>query len=557
MIFCFWYTINSGNMRKVYLIYRKEKNMSNKLDLKMFLDGYANVAKKAEKLGHEDLDGRKTELNDQIKFAEKKISEMKNMGHKEFEQKSKIYMEIIKNGEKEIQDIDKEKDERKILKKDQEIKDMYQAKSNIIENAQDAYNKAKSENENEIENIKKELDDKKAEKAQRENELKEMLDLEKKDPSRAKDSHYKEFLNKKIEALNTEIKALEPSVKKQIVQKEKEKQEINAEYRRFLLNVGKIDRNEELIPMAADIRKQDEAEKQKAEQSKYNKAWNDAIEENKRRDAARTTSGQSTRGNAIGEEFNDNKLPEDIEINLGRKGTIIYDGEKYKIPRRALKEIGDLDMDDIIESIEKTGMKIEDREVLKKALNSKAIDYAVVKGVCSAKKLINESKSTILNKYFKDCLKASEYKDVENSCNIIYDLDDLSKAGGMDEFDKYDFIQRAKKAERFNVGMQMGEFKPTFLSKIVAKIKGINIKKLAEKNESVEIENASAVNVALDKKDDEAKDFIKGLRVDEKTNLGKNLENTELDESQLSEIKNVYAHQKNDQMRTSNSGEER
>lgn len=394
MIFCFWYTINSGNMRKVYLIYRKEKNMSNKLDLKMFLDGYANVAKKAEKLGHEDLDGRKTELNDQIKFAEKKISEMKNMGHKEFEQKSKIYMEIIKNGEKEIQDIDKEKDERKKNpEKDQEIKDMYQAKSNIIENAQDAYNKAKSENENEIENIKKELDDKKAEKAQRENELKEMLDLEKKDPSRAKDSHYKEFLNKKIEALNTEIKALEPSVKKQIVQKEKEKQEINAEYRRFLLNVGKIDRNEELIPMAADIRKQDEAEKQ--------------------------------------------------------------------------------------------------------------------------------------------------------------------KAGGMDEFDKYDFIQRAKKAERFNVGMQMGEFKPTFLSKIVAKIKGINIKKLAEKNESVEIENASAVNVALDKKDDEAKDFIKGLRVDEKTNLGKNLENTELDESQLSEIKNVYAHQKNDQMRTSNSGEER
>ena len=247
--------------------------MSNKLDLKMFLDGYANVAKKAEKLGHEDLDGRKTELNDQIKFAEKKISEMKNMGHKEFEQKSKIYMEIIKNGEKEIQDIDKEKDERKKNpEKDQEIKDMYQAKSNIIENAQDAYNKAKSENENEIENIKKELDDKKAEKAQRENELKEMLDLEKKDPSRAKDSHYKEFLNKKIEALNTEIKALEPSVKKQIVQKEKEKQEINAEYRRFLLNVGKIDRNEELIPMAADIRKQDEAEKQKAEQSKYNKA---------------------------------------------------------------------------------------------------------------------------------------------------------------------------------------------------------------------------------------------------------------------------------------------
>lgn len=538
--------------------------MSNKLDLKMFLDGYANVAKKAEKLGHEDLDGRKTELNDQIKFAEKKISEMKNMGHKEFEQKSKIYMEIIKNSEKEIQDIDKEKDERKKNpEKDQEIKDMYQAKSNIIENAQDAYNKAKSENENEIENIKKELDDKKAEKAQRENELKEMLDLEKKDPSRAKDSHYKEFLNKKIEALNTEIKALEPSVKKQIVQKEKEKQEINAEYRRFLLNVGKIDRNEELIPMAADIRKQDEAEKQKAEQSKYNKAWNDAIEENKRRDAARTTSNgenttwQSTRVNAIGGEFNDDKLPEDIEINLGRKGTIIYDGEKYKIPRRALKEIGDLDMDDIIESIEKTGMKIEDREVLEKALNSKAIDYAVVKGVCSAKKLINESKSTILNKYFKDCLKASEYKNVENSCNIIYDLDDLSKAGGMDEFDKYDFIQRAKKAERFNVGMQIGEFKPTFLSKIVAKIKGINIKKLAEKNESVEIENASAVNVALDKKDDEAKDFLKGLRVDEKTDLGKNLENTELDESQLSEIKNVYAHQKNDQMRTSNSGEER
>ena len=59
--------------------------------------------------------------------------------------------------------------------------------------------------------------------------------------------------------------------------------------------------------------------------------------------------------------------------------------------------------------------------------------------------MINESKSTILNKYFKDCLNASEYKDVENSCNIIYDLDDLSKAGGMDEFDKYDFYTKSKK----------------------------------------------------------------------------------------------------------------
>lgn len=41
--------------------------MSSKVDLKIYLEGYKNVSKKAQELGVEDLDKRKEKLENQIK----------------------------------------------------------------------------------------------------------------------------------------------------------------------------------------------------------------------------------------------------------------------------------------------------------------------------------------------------------------------------------------------------------------------------------------------------------------------------------------------------------
>lgn len=113
--------------------------MSSKVDLKIYLEGYKNVSKKAQELGVEDLDKRKEELENQIKKAEETVNKMTGMTSKEFQAKSKKYIELIKNNEKELAEIDKKQEERaKNPTIEQEIKDLGQAKKNIIESAKEA-----------------------------------------------------------------------------------------------------------------------------------------------------------------------------------------------------------------------------------------------------------------------------------------------------------------------------------------------------------------------------------------------------------------------------------
>lgn len=349
---------------------------------------------------------------------------------------------------------------------------------------------------------------------------------------------------------------------------------IKEELRRFLLNTGKIDRNEPPIPMADDIAKQNKEEKQRKEERserKYNKAWIEAIKENRARDEQKAAEIKQENAKPEQEpvkvEQEDTKtkqekdenaedilgvydssdvtgeLPDDIEITLGRKGSIVYDGEKYRIPRKALRNVDELDWNDMVESIKETGMLVENEELLKAALKTKSIDYAVINGICNAKKMENGDKAIILNNYFKDCFKSSEFKNVENVCNINYDLKDLSKTSLMTGLSKYAFLQRAERAERFNVGHRTGEFKPTLLSKLIARIRGENLEKLAEKNENRAYENATIVNEALGKEKEEAKSFLRGLRVEEPIDLGKDKGKAELDLDQLHEIKRVYVEE--------------
>lgn len=551
--------------------------MENNFSLKMYLEGYENVVKKANDLVAVDLDGRKKELESQIKEAESKVNSMTGMTSKQFQQKSKLYMELIKNNEKEINRINDEKIKRvKNPERQQEAEELEEAKKRIIESAKEAANKAELVISDKINSIEKPLNDVKREKAELEKQLKDLEDQEKADPRRAKDVKYKEFLKEKIKPLDEKIKDMEPGIKKEL-KSLNSKESLNAikeELRRFLLNTGKIDRNEPPIPMADDIAKQNKEEKQRKEERserKYNKAWIEAIKENRARDEQKAAEIEQEKAKPEQEpvkvEQEDTKteqekdenaedilgvydssdvtgeLPDDIEITLGRKGSIVYDGEKYRIPRKALRNVDELDWNDMVESIKETGMLVENEELLKAALKTKSIDYAVINGICNAKKMENGDKAIILNNYFKDCFKSSEFKNVENVCNINYDLKDLSKTSLMTGLSKYAFLQRAERAERFNVGHRTGEFKPTLLSKLIGRIRGENLEKLAEKNENRAYENATIVNEALGKEKEEAKSFLRGLRVEEPMDLGKDKGEAELDLDQLHEIKRVYVEE--------------
>ena len=537
--------------------------MENNFSLKMYLEGYENVVKKANDLVAVDLDGRKKELESQIKEAESKVNSMTGMTSKQFQQKSKLYIELMKNNQEEINRINDEKIKRvKNPERQQEAEELEEAKKRIIESAKEAANKAELVISDKINSIEKPLNDVKREKAELEKQLKDLEDQEKADPRRAKDVKYKEFLKEKIKPLDEKIKDMEPGIKKEL-KSLNSKESLNAikeELRRFLLNTGKIDRNEPPIPMADDIAKQNKEEKQRKEERserKYNKAWIEAIKENRARDEQKAAEIEQEKAKPEQEKDENaedilgvydsldvtGELPDDIEITLGRKGSIVYDGEKYRIPRKALRNVDELDWNDMVESIKETGMLVENEELLKAALKTKSIDYAVINGICNAKKMENGDKAIILNNYFKDCFKSSEFKNVENVCNINYDLKDLSKTSLMTGLSKYAFLQRAERAERFNVGHRTGEFKPTLLSKLIARIRGENLEKLAEKNENRAYENATIVNEALGKEKEEAKSFLRGLRVEEPIDLGKDKGEAELDLDQLHEIKRVYVEE--------------
>ena len=543
--------------------YERRKNMENNFSLKMYLEGYENVVKKANDLVAVDLDGRKKELESQIKEAESKVNSMTGMTSKQFQQKSKLYIELMKSNQEEINRINDEKIKRvKNPERQQEAEELEEAKKRIIESAKEAANKAELVISDKINSIEKPLNDVKREKAELEKQLKDLEDQEKADPRRAKDVKYKEFLKEKIKPLDEKIKDMEPGIKKEL-KSLNSKESLNAikeELRRFLLNTGKIDRNEPPIPMSDDIAKQNKEEKQRKEERserKYNKAWIEAIKENRARDEQKAAEIEQEKAKPEQEKDENaedilgvydsldvtGELPDDIEITLGRKGSIVYDGEKYRIPRKALRNVDELDWNDMVESIKETGMLVENEELLKAALKTKSIDYAVINGICNAKKMENGDKAIILNNYFKDCFKSSEFKNVENVCNINYDLKDLSKTSLMTGLSKYAFLQRAERAERFNVGHRTGEFKPTLLSKLIARIRGENLEKLAEKNENRAYENATIVNEALGKEKEEAKSFLRGLRVEEPIDLGKDKGKAELDLDQLHEIKRVYVEE--------------
>lgn len=443
----------------------------NKVDLEMFLNGYENVQKQINEMGGQDKTRRIEALKKEIEKAEKEISKItgkkgKKLSVKEFEAKSKPFMEVIRDSEAEIYKLEKmdeeiKKDPEK-LKKFQELTD---AKKSIRENARSYF-----------ENKNKDIDDKILQPKREEikklkDEYDAILAAEIKEPKKVKDTKYKEFLLQKISKAEADLK----------LEIKNATREMNGQYRELLKNFGRIDRGEKIVKTQTREEKETETKKRE-EEAKYNKDWEEAIKENERRDEEKRRKELMDKDiidTKISDPSRKKDLPYDIEVRLGRKGQIVYDGKAYKIPKKALKDISNLDNIDIKMLIEDANIEIKEPELLAQALKGKAIDYAVITGICSAKRMDNTMKVDILNTYLKECMQASEFQAVKNSCNVVYDLNDLSKLGGMDEMEKHSFLERARKAERFNTGEQRGEYKPTFWARAKAKLMGRDLKQLS------------------------------------------------------------------------------
>lgn len=540
----------------------------NKVDLEMFLNGYENVQKQINEMGGLDKTRRIEALKKEIEKAEKEISKIngekgKKLSVKEFEAKSKPFMEVIRDSEAEIHKLERMDEEiRKDPEKLKKFQELTDAKKSIRENA-------RKHLENKSKDIaEKVLKPKRDELKKLKDEYDAILDEEIKDPKKVRDEKYKEFLAQKISKAEADLK----------LEIKNATREMNGQYRELLKNFGRIDRGEKIVKTQTREEKEAEAKKRE-EEAKYNKDWEEAIKENDRRDKEKYDKDweeaikenerrdeekrrkELMEKDIIDTEISDpsrkKDLPYDIEVRLGRKGQIVYDGKVYKIPRRALKDISNLDNIDIKMLIEDANIEIKEPELLTQALKGKAIDYAVIKGICSAKRMDNTMRVDILNTYLKECMQASEFQAVKNSCNVVYDLNDLSKLGGMDEMEKHSFLERARKAERFNTGEQIGEYKPNFWARAKAKLMGRDLKQLSGMTIEQEEEVARRADQIMYKQQTVSKNrkFVNELKQQAEVkdvDFGKYKNKdgyirdggtTELDDNQVKEVKEVVESQ--------------
>ena len=442
---------------------------NNNITLDSFLDGYINVHKQLEELGGIDKASRMEQLRKEIDKAEEEISKItgkdgKQISQKEFEEKSKPFMEKIRDNEKEI--IEYEKQQKELMadpEKLNKVAELKQAKENIRKNAKEFVLNASIEKGKEIQPKEEELDRLKEEYAN-------IQKAELADPKRPTDSKYKEYLTQKIDKLEQEC---ENFYKKDLTP-------LKRQYTEFMKNCGRVDRGEP-IQKSLTPEQQAEIEKQRQERKEYNRAWDEAIKENERRDreAAREDEAHIDMQDVLdpsmrvpGDESTE--LPKDLKITIGRSGILEYKSDlginesirKFKIPKKviekALKE--EMSLDDMKEMFTEAGLKVKDDELLTKMFNSNNLDTVVLRSICSVRGIGLQTKVNILNEYMRDCLKA-ENNLAENKCNIVYDKDDLSKSIRLDKAQIEKFIENADKAKDLGVATTHGEYEPRGFAK--------------------------------------------------------------------------------------------
>lgn len=231
-----------------------------------------------------------------------------------------------------------------------------------------------------------------------------------------------------------------------------------------------------------------------------------------------------------------------IKITLGRSGKIAYENHEFKVSKKDIKKGMNFDLSDIQKMCLHSDLLVNANEEifteLGKMFKNEEVDGLVVHAIMCAKDMDDDVKLELLEKYAKDLKDLDENNIKNNTCNVTYDLDDLSRTNIISRFfrrevnfdEKTLINDKAVEAAENGIGKVEGEYKPSWISRVVSSIKNRRLGS-KEKAELLDEGKEKQEDVTLNKSED-IKDRLKidkeveeGLKdVSEKYNMRKDTE---------------------------------
>jgi len=172
-----------------------------------------------------------------------------------------------------------------------------------------------------------------------------------------------------------------------------------------------------------------------------------------------------------------------IDIQIGRRGLIDYDGTEYEVSARDIKyglSLNSLEDKELKEYLRKELRVKENKlDALKDLVREGTFDMTVIHAVYSSD-MPKKQKSEILNQYVAKIQYSKANVKNQNKLDIQYDMEDLSKAGLFSRIfrqevntdEKLQMYNNAIKAERYEIGKIHGEYKPSRLESFFRKLTG-------------------------------------------------------------------------------------
>lgn len=459
------------------------------------------------------IDSKKTMIDN----YEKIIASINPKNIKDFEMQSKEYMERIASLEEEIRsDEEKAGRKEKLINENKKIVEQARERKEKLEKqVLEEYEKGKKEEEK---NVSKDIKEAKKELDNYKEQLTKLEEDEINYPNKVKNSEYKQFLKNKIKEkqdfINSNSKESAEEIKDFLLK------EIKEEYLAFKKGIAK-----EYMP----------------EESKNP---NPVLEKAKKAREVKASEEVEKKRQKI---INDNDELENVEIIVGRKGKIVYNGKTYNIPTKTIKESVYMDSDEVIELLEENNLKVskELEEYIKDGIQANTINQSVLAMISSADGMTEKDKITLLKTHLLDGIKAAknlEPEKTKNSLNLTYDQEDLSKVSllrrifrrEMNESEKYEILKKAKVAERYGIAKTTGIYKLNRKAKFINGIFRNKVEELPSADEIYEV--ANAFNKARDSKDfkntlkEETKEFSPA-QVKEMNELWKSQEKQETEET--------------------------
>lgn len=199
--------------------------------------------------------------------------------------------------------------------------------------------------------------------------------------------------------------------------------------------------------------------------------------------------GDKSKGTEVDKTKTEEKKPEEKKptpfyIKIGRRASIIMGKSEINLGKYTVMDGLDLDEAGVIEILKDSGISLNNEKAIKEAIENKVIDSVVINGLSEFSKLEGyEAKAKeMMESYCKQCLHTVK----EKKLAVTYDQKDLSKSGlfasimqrEINIADKNEIMERASVAERHEVGMREGTYKPNLRSRFMAFVTGQQIKTL-------------------------------------------------------------------------------